>query len=103
MRPATAQTFEFLFLEYAQQFGLQGERNIPNFVEEKRSVIGQLKPPDFLCDGPRKGALLVSKKLAFQQIKGNGRAIQLDEGTPTSRAEVMDRAGDEFLAGAGLS
>jgi GTPase len=46
---ATAsQTFEFLFLQYAQQFGLQCRRNVPDFVKEQSTLICQLEAAKLL-------------------------------------------------------
>jgi hypothetical protein len=56
-----------------------------------------------LRDRSGKGAFLVTEQLAFQQIQRNGSAIQLYEGAPASRAEVVNRLRDQFLAGACLS
>jgi hypothetical protein len=53
--------------------------------------------------GSGERASLVTKKLAFQQIERNGSAIQLYERTPASRAEVVNCARDQLLAGACLS
>src|ERR1700683_2393984 len=75
----TAQAFEFLFLQYAQQFGLQLRRNIADLIQEERTFIGQLEAAKLLRDGSGEGALFVSKKLALQEVKWDGRAVQLDE------------------------
>ena len=45
----------------------------------------------------------VTKKLTFQQIQRNGSAIELYERTPVPRAEVVNRARDQLLAGASFS
>ena len=55
-----------------------------------------------LGDGAGEGALLVAEELALQQARGDGRAVELDEGALPARAEIVDGAGDELLAGAGL-
>ena len=41
--------------------------------------------------------------LAFQQAGGDGGAIQVDEGALAPRAEVVDGARHQFLAGAGFA
>ena len=60
-----AQSFEFLFLQYAEQFGLQLWRNVSHLIEKKRAVVRQLEAPDSLSDGAGKGTFLVTKQLAF--------------------------------------
>ena len=52
---------------------------------------------------PVKAPFLVAEHLAFQQAGGNGGAIQLDEGALAARAEVVDGARQQFLAGAGFA
>src|SRR5882672_4425770 len=45
----------------------------------------------------------MSKELAFQEIERNGSAIQLYERASAPRTDVVNRAGDQLLAGAGFS
>ena len=45
----------------------------------------------------------MTEQFAFQEIKGNSRAIQLDECTPASRACFVNGLGNQFLAGAGFA
>src|SRR5207249_7156162 len=53
---------------------------------------------DLLGDGAGEGAFLVAEQLALQQSRGDGCAVQLDEGTALPRAQLVQGAGDEFLA-----
>src|SRR5580658_735540 len=77
---ATAsQALELLFLQHAQQFWLQGGKDVAYFVQKQRALVGHLEAPDLLRDGSGEGALLVTEQFAFQKIERNGRAIQLDE------------------------
>ncbi len=64
--PGAAQALELLFLQDAQQFGLQCQRDIAHFVQEERPFVGQLETADLLRDGAGESALLMAKKLAFQ-------------------------------------
>jgi hypothetical protein len=41
----------------------------------------------------------MAKKLALQQIEWNCSTIQFYEGTPAARADVVNRARDQFFAG----
>src|ERR1017187_1690002 len=94
----TAEALKFALLEDAQQLGLQLERDLSHFVEEHGAAMRQLKAADALGDGAGEGAFFVAKHLAFQQAGGNGRAVELDEGALAPRAEVVDGAGQQFLA-----
>ena len=42
-RNVVADSFEFTFLQYTQQFALQFERNLAYLVEEYRAAVGKLK------------------------------------------------------------
>ena len=75
MRPSAAQALKFLFLQYTQQFGLQGRRNIAHLIQEESALVGQFEASGLLHDGSGESALLMSKKFTFQQIQGNGSAI----------------------------
>ena len=76
MSASAAQAFELLFLQNAQQFGLQRQRNIAHLVQEERAFVGQFETANLLRDGSGEGAFLVAKELTLQQIQWNGSAIQ---------------------------
>jgi hypothetical protein len=61
------QPFELVVLKHAQQPGLQGQRNFPDFIQEKRAPVGQLQAANLPPDRSREGSFLVTKQLAFQQ------------------------------------
>jgi hypothetical protein len=98
-----AKAFEFLLLENAQEFGLEFERKIADFIEEERAAIGQLEASDFLADGAGEGAAFVAKEFGFEQSSGNRSAIDFDEGAVAAGAEIVDGAGEELLTGAGFA
>ncbi len=74
-----AKPFDLLFLQSTQKLGLQFQRKIPNLVQEQRAHMSQFQSSDPLRDRAGEGALFMPEELAFQQSKGNCRAIQLDE------------------------
>ncbi|MNZ62863.1 hypothetical protein D3C78_809970 [compost metagenome] len=45
----------------------------------------------------------MAEQLRFQQMGGNRRTVDLDERAVAARAVVMQRAGDQLLAGAGFA
>ena len=97
-RLGAAQALELLFLQYAEQFGLQLWRDVADLVEKQRPPVRELETADLLADGAGKGALLVAEQLALQEPRGDGRAVELDEGALAARAQVVKGTGDEFLA-----
>ena len=57
----TAQPPERLFLQNAQQFGLQHQRNFADLVEEQRTLIGEFEDAALLRAGVSEGALFVTE------------------------------------------
>lgn len=45
----------------------------------------------------------MAKELALEQPRRDGRAVQFDEAAVPSRAEIVDRTSNEFLADSGFS
>jgi hypothetical protein len=66
-------------------------------------VVRQLKAADLLRDRAGEGPLLVAEQLAFQETRGNGRAVELDEGSVPPGTQVVKGAGDQLLACARLA
>ncbi len=89
--------------KHAQELGLEFQRDVADFVQKERSVVGQLEAAKFLRDGAGEGAALVAEQLGFEQAGGDCGAIDFDEGAIAARAEIMDGARDEFLARAGFA
>src|SRR6516225_7148298 len=103
MRSSTSQTLELLLLQDPQQLGLQRQRHISDFVQEQSPTVSHFKAADFLRKGPSKRAFFVAEEFAFQQVKGNRRAIELYERSSAALAGVMDGPGDQLLARTRLS
>src|SRR5262249_55223252 len=101
--PRVAQTLKLLFLQDAQQLGLQLRGDISHFVEKQGPLVSQLEAADLLRDRAGERTLLVPEQLAFEQSRGDGRAVELDEGALVARPQVMNGTGDQFLARARLS
>jgi hypothetical protein len=102
-RSRAPQALELLLLQHAEELRLQLRGDIADLVEEERPLVGQLEAADFLRDGAGEGAFLVAEQLALDQPCGDGRAVELDEGPVAAGAQLVEGAGDELLAGAGLA
>src|ERR1700756_5983304 len=90
MGPTAAQALEFLLLQDPQQLRLQGKGNIPYFIQEQCPSIGHFETANFQSHSSGEGALLVPEEFAFQQVKGNGGAIQLDKRACAAWADVVN-------------
>ena len=102
-RSRAPQALELLLLQHAEELRLQLRWDVADLVEEERPLVGQLEAANFLRDGAGEGAFLVAEQLALDQPCGDGRAVELDEGPVAAGAQLVEGAGDEFLAGAGLA
>ena len=91
----TAHPGDGFFLNKIEKFDLHGKGQFADFIQEQRSVIGQLDFTDFaaFC-GTGKSAFLVAEELGFKQIFRNGAAVDLDERPFGIFAELMHHFGD---------
>ena len=99
-RLAGADALEGLFLQYAEQLGLDFKRNIANFVQEEGTPIRQFEPPNLVFMRARESSLDVAKQLALQESGRQGGAMNFDESLVAPRAVGMQGAGEKFFAGA---
>ncbi len=81
-----AQPFEFLFLKSSEQFGLELQRDVADFIQEQGSLMGQLKTADLLRDCSGKSALFVAEEFAFKQSGGNCGTVQFDKSAVATSA-----------------
>src|SRR5690606_22560659 len=94
---------EASLLEKTEEFRLAREGELADLIEKDRSRVGELEASFLPHRRAGERAALVSEELALDQGLGKSRAIDRDEGSPTARAVVVDRGGDELLSGAGLA
>jgi len=63
------------------------------------AAVRRLESAGLVVHGAGEGALDVAEQLAFQKAFAEGAAVDADVGTILTRAEAMDVARDDFLAG----
>jgi len=97
-RLVAADAFKLAFLQHAQQFGLQGQGQFADLVQKDGTEMRVFKTSGFGAVGPGKGSFFVAEEFGFEQVFGNGRAVDLDEGVGLAVGEFMDDAADEGLA-----
>ena len=93
----------FFFLQGAEQLGLEVEGKLADLVEEDGAAGGGGEQAGLGAVGTGEGALDVAEELAFDEGGDERAAIDGDEGLGSVGAVVVDGAGDELLAGAGLA
>ena len=72
MRAAAAQPFELLFLQNAQKFRLQGQRQVPDFVQKESAVMCHFKAADFLRHCPHQNKIPSGINLWCPPLKTQG-------------------------------
>ncbi|MNP20395.1 hypothetical protein D3C76_1129650 [compost metagenome] len=90
-------------LDGPQQFDLHRQRQVCHFVEEQGAAVGRLEQSRFIFDGAAEAAFSMAEKLAFHQLRRNRAAIDRDKGLVGPWSSLMNQAGDQFLATAGLA
>ena len=100
--PVAADLGDLALLHGPQQLGLHLEGNVADFVKKQGAVLGQLELAHLIGVRPGEGSLDVAEELAFKQGLHQGAAVHGDKGPLGPGAELVDLAGDDALAGAGL-
>ena len=102
-RLRAADALELVLLQEAQQLDLDRRRDLADLVEEQRAAVGEREPAVLARHRAGERAALVTEQLALEQRLGERRAVQLDERAVRARRPLVDRVGDELLAGAALA
>ena len=82
---------------------MQRWRHGPNFIQKNRSAIRLLEQALFVADRSSECPAPMAEKLRFEQIFGQGAAIDRDERRELAAAVEMQRPRDQFLSGAALA
>ena len=76
---------------------------IADFVKEERALVGLLEAADAPLVRAGERAAFMAEEFAFEQVLGDGGAIDRDERGFGARAVLIDGAGHEFLARSGFA
>ena len=93
-----AEPFDIAFLQHAQQFHLQRQRQAFDFVEEESAVVRVLDLAHLPLGRARECARFVAEDFAFKYAFGNRAAVDGDKVVLAPMAEVVQAAGHHFLA-----
>ncbi len=97
-----ANALEDALLQHTQQLHLHGGAHVADLIEKQRTAFSDLEPALARRDGAGEGAPLVSEQLGFEQIGGDRTAVDGHERPAATRAQVVNGASADFLAGAGF-
>ena len=102
-RHAPADCGVLALLKHAQQAGLGFHRHVADLVEEERAALRLLEAPGRARERPCEGALLVAEEFGFDQVARDRRHVDGHERAGAAAAVIVQGAGDQLLAGAGLA
>ena len=95
-----AERVDLARFEEPQELGLKVETEVANLVEEQGAVLGGPDEALVVAIGAREGAAALAKELALEELARDGGAVEGDKGFVGAVGMLVDRAGDDFLAGA---
>jgi len=90
-------------VEDAQQLYLCAWLEFSDFIQKQGAGICQLEETRLLPVGAAECALLVSEKLAFDEMLRKSPAVHVDPGFVAAQGVMVNRSGDDLLARPGLA
>ncbi len=93
-----------LVLEHAQDFYLNVEGHLADFIQKNGSAVRQLEfSRSPALPRPGKRAVFIAEQFAFHQIPGQRAAVDRHERSFGTGAGLVNRLRNHFLAGAALA
>src|ERR1035441_1098515 len=102
-RDVFAQPLVFALLQQAEQFGLDLDWKIANFVKKQRPTLGGGDLAPMILHRPRERAPDMAEQLALQQFLGKTGTTDSDEGLVSQVAVLMHRARGHGLPSAAFT
>ena len=100
---AAADALEHLLLDRPQELRLLLQGDVVDVVEVERAAFGQIEAALALLLGAGERAFFVAVELAFDQLRREQRAADLDVGELAAVGVAMDGRGQQVLAHARLA
>ena len=97
-----AEGLDAAFLEDAEEDALDVRGELGDFVEEEGSAVGFAEEPRAVGVGAGEGAADVAEEAAFEEVAGDGGAVEGEEGSGAAGLDV-ELLGDGFLADAAFA
>ena len=97
-RARAAETLELTLLQHAQQFRLQLQRDLADFVEKHRAAVRQLEAADALRDGAVNAPFSWPNSSLSSRPVGIAAQFIFTKACRLARAQVVHGARDQFLA-----
>ena len=91
------------FLQHAKELGLHGRRQLADLVEEQRAAGRQLEAPALRRSAPVKAPRSWPNSSDSTSVSGSAAQLSATNGPSARALRLMDRPGQDFLAGAALA
>src|SRR5271154_6525081 len=98
-----SQAVEGRSVEHAQQLDLSLKLEFSDFIEKERALVGEFEQAGLGRIRAGEGALFVTEQLALDQVLGQRSTVDVDPGPAAPIRSLVNRVGDEFLAGSGFA
>ncbi len=92
-----------LAVQHAQQLGLAFGRQLADFVEEQRPLVGLLEQAGVGAVGTAEGPLDMAEQLRLEQSRRDGGAVDGDQRAVAARAFAVQAQGHQLLADAAFA
>ena len=102
-RIGTAQPLKGALLQDAKQFALRLRRKCRDLIQNDGPFAAQFQPAQFALHRTGERPAFVAEKFAFDKLRWERCAVNLEEGCVAPRAELMDQPCEVVFAGTGFS
>ncbi|MNQ92337.1 hypothetical protein D3C85_1077610 [compost metagenome] len=93
---------DFVVLQGSEQFGLDRQRQVADFVQVQRAAIGRTEPPGAAARRAAVAARRIAEQFGVGVGRADGAAVDRHE-QPAAITGAVDMAGQQLLAGAGFA
>jgi hypothetical protein len=103
MSSTAAQSFELLLLQDAQQFRLEAEGHVADFIQKQRASVRSLESPYPLNYSTGESTSFMAEEFAFQKVRGDRGTVYLNERSGPAFTFLVDGTRDRFLTRSGFA
>ena len=103
MSSGAAQSFELLLLQDSQQFRLEAEGHVADFIQKQRASVRRLESSYPLNYSTGERTSFMAEEFAFQKVHWDRGTVQLNEWSGPAFTLLVDGARDQFLARSGFA
>src|SRR4029453_16190406 len=89
-RTLLADALKSAFLQHAQKFWLQGQRNFADFIKEQRRAVCRLEASHPVAHGPGEASTHMAEKLALEKRLRDCAAVHLYQRSVLATAALVD-------------